>query len=215
MADAKSLARRGGEFAVRAIMDTFGDGVFAASPTLWDSATKASASHRAFYQDEISQELDRSPEDVQLSAISEEQRNTLQCLVDTLGVAEVLVEAECGHKTVRDMLLELFAHLLHMCTSAFADVRVMAARVTASFCHQFKLQPMVEVIRVLLPHLSDTQRAAARLGAACAINYIIARMGNDIVPYTAFLAVPLMGKDRRYDGVAGNNADTTSLHSTV
>eukprot|EP00281_Chroomonas_sp_CCMP1168_P012311 CAMPEP_0206284120 /NCGR_PEP_ID=MMETSP0047_2-20121206/40597_1 /ASSEMBLY_ACC=CAM_ASM_000192 /TAXON_ID=195065 /ORGANISM="Chroomonas mesostigmatica_cf, Strain CCMP1168" /LENGTH=900 /DNA_ID=CAMNT_0053714537 /DNA_START=48 /DNA_END=2751 /DNA_ORIENTATION=- len=115
-----------------------------------------------------------------------------QELVDMLQVTLTLLSSLQGDAVQRP--LELMPLVVGATSSSYGAVRQMACRLIAELCAVVGVKAMESVIRMVLPLLGDAENVGRRLGAAETLHRVVRRMDLQIIPFSIFLVVPILGR---------------------
>ncbi|KAJ1569869.1 btaf1 RNA polymerase II, B-TFIID transcription factor-associated, 170kDa, partial [Nowakowskiella sp. JEL0078] len=171
---ARTVVRRGAEFAFAELCSRFGDNVFELVPKLWDH---------------ISTPLLAFPE----SGSLKDDDNTLQELLDSLFIVSTLAKylTAPGLKSSLESLLPPICAVLQ---SPFAAVRSQAAKCLAALADVLTVPTLRNVIEKVLPLLADIETVRNRQGAAETVLWIIRILDDRVLPYIIFLVVPVLAR---------------------
>ena len=73
-------------------------------------------------------------------------------------------------------------------------VRIAAASTVAACCERCPSRTMEAIVDEMLPLLAHASNVLARVGAAHAIQAVLGRLGDSILPYVVFLVAPILGR---------------------
>ena len=73
-------------------------------------------------------------------------------------------------------------------------VRIAAASTVAACCERCPSRTMEAIVDEMLPLLAHASNVLARVGAAHAIQAVLGRLGDGILPYVVFLVAPILGR---------------------
>jgi hypothetical protein len=163
--------------ALMAACRLFGAGLLTALPKLWESLALPLASAS-------------SAETLVLGTAV--PAAAAQEVVDALQTFAVLMLS--AHDELHDALLPLLPHVFRCLCAAHLAIRMAAASTVAACCARCPTRTMEAIVDGLLPLLSHASSPLARVGAAHAIQAVLARLGDGILPYVVFLVVPILGR---------------------
>jgi TATA-binding protein-associated factor len=167
------IARRGAVMAFHAFCEQFADQLFEQLPSLWYS----------IHESLVHSDLDHASE-ANLS-----NRTDAMILMRTI-VAKV-------PKSLREKIASLLPAIVSCCSHPNSALRQSAALCLADVVSSIPGRGMHEVVYHMIPMLSESSGTSdsdrlARRGAANALRAVVNRLGHILIPYAAFLIVPIM-----------------------
>lgn len=181
--DSAALAKRGSMSALKQFCTTFSDALFNMLPWFWDRINNAlTSTDHAVPNLEINQAM-----------------VVLSSLVPFVS------------KTLHAMIASLLPHIVSVCAAPHGDFVEQAAKCLADVVAAIPGEGMQNVVSRLVPLLSGSQQEkdadlCARRGAASALRAVVDRMGPALIPYAAFMVVPMMTRMVDEDEVVRNAA---------
>ncbi|KAI3435532.1 hypothetical protein D9Q98_001597 [Chlorella vulgaris] len=171
-AQALTLARRGGEAALRCMARLAGAHLQQRLPQLWECAA--------------------APLQVVQAAGQAAGVPQLQAAVHALHVLAVLAPAL--HPQLAAQLEGLLPLVVVCLQHGNAALKLAAARCTAALAQAHTVALMPAILRHLTPLLAGSAPASSRLGALLALHLAVPLLGLALVPYSLLVVVPLMGR---------------------
>lgn len=172
--DSPEITFRGAVMTLHAFCARFGAEVFKILPTLWES---------------IESGLCRNPREVR-------ECDGKNLLVEAMTVLAVIV---CKLSSdLHSASGTLFPPVIEHCGSSDQDVRAVAVQCLADMVAAMPGPGLQSIVHRLIPMLSgaknfgNTMALSERQGAALALKEVVDRMGSALIPYAAFLIVPVM-----------------------
>eukprot|EP00189_Rhodosorus_marinus_P000420 CAMPEP_0113964986 /NCGR_PEP_ID=MMETSP0011_2-20120614/7486_1 /TAXON_ID=101924 /ORGANISM="Rhodosorus marinus" /LENGTH=1812 /DNA_ID=CAMNT_0000977433 /DNA_START=209 /DNA_END=5643 /DNA_ORIENTATION=- /assembly_acc=CAM_ASM_000156 len=164
--DSTKVEHRGTGMALRALGKEFGDDLFSSLPWLWDTISNPV----------LAPAMD-SPENI-LS------------LTTALVVLRVIV-SDISAKP-RSKVASLFPALVDLCAIEDESMGSEAGRCLSELVFRLQKEGMNAVVRNLVPLLGQDRVALSRRNAAKALRRVVKRLDTSLIPYAAFLVVPMM-----------------------
>jgi TATA-binding protein-associated factor len=188
-----AVTRRGAEEVLLALSARLETGLFAALPKLWECMTEGLVLNNVDHKS-----ADSKPADSKSADAPEKPLPNLvappQVLVATLQIIRSLAPS-LHHSLHSSALMPLLPSIFACARHGHSAVRLIAGRCIATLAKAATKPVMVSVLGTLTPMLGDAENAQARRGAAGAIAALVSRLDpNILVPYSALLVVPLLGR---------------------
>lgn len=167
------ISRRGSSMTFVAFCSRFGSDIFSRLPWIWST-------------------LEDGLTGDQTSAQTGERGSTTDALIVLRTIVAALP------KELHEQIATLMPHIIRSCTSAVEGIQGAARRCLADTVHAIPGAGMRDVVHKLLPLLGTPsardadESVSTRRGAALAVRAVVDRMGLDLIPYAAFLIVPIM-----------------------
>lgn len=161
--EAKEIEHRGAGIALRACGKEFGSELFSTLPMLWEM---------------ISVPL--------LHPEGEEEDALLTAMLVTRTIVDALESSQ------RLQIAKLLPSVIQMCASTRKSLGLEAGMCLADVVLHMPSLGMDTVIRLLVPLLQKEGDIMRRRNAAAALRMVVDRLDAKIIPYAAFLVVPMM-----------------------
>ncbi|KAK9453555.1 hypothetical protein V1511DRAFT_489822 [Dipodascopsis uninucleata] len=168
--------RRGAKFTLDFLASMFGNKLFSSVPKLKECMLQPLMALKTPLPADIT-----SPD----STLGQE-------IVDGLSVIRALLPNL--HTDLLDSFVEYFHLILSALQSTFSILRYAAAKCFATICSTMKIKGMTFLIENVLPMISNALELRHRQGAVECIYHLVHVMDVDILPYTVFLIVPILGR---------------------
>jgi len=177
--DLVSLGKRGASSALQAFCDKFGATVFERMPWLWDNIVNGLANHTNGNNNNSNNNQPRDENAICKSLM------VLQCIVGKLD------------KSLHEKVATLIPSVIFCAASPSKANTKLASKCLADCVSAMPGRGMQSVIHDLLPLLSGSQSdkegdLLVRQGAALSLRAVVDRLGTTLIPYAAFLIVPMM-----------------------
>lgn len=181
--EAELLAKRGSLLALKQFCNAFKATLFVALPYIWAR---------------IAQPLTNTD----FSTVNTEVRDAMIILRAIVPYLD---------RDLHESTASLFPHVISVCAAPHGGYANDAPQCLADFVAAIKAQGMHAIVTTLIPLLEgaqlDKQSAIfIRRGAAKALQAVVEKMGTSVIPYSAFMIVPMMTRMVDEDEIVRNAA---------
>lgn len=177
------LAKRGALLSMKQLCITFNSSLFMALPCIWS----------------------RIADPLTPTNISSTNSEVREAMIILRAIVSHL------HHALHDLTSTLFPHVVAVCAAPHDGYVDVAPKCLADAVNAIPSQGMQAIVMRLIPLLKGSQNEKvadkySRRGAAKALRAVVDKMGTDLIPYAAFMVVPMMARMVDEDEVVRNAA---------